>query len=241
MMPQTAKRQPLSCENCRKRKIKCSGERPFCQTCVRRGFSQTCFYLRQPIQTPSASNPDEVLQKLNRIESLLERQGHLLEQRYDLAPNAFSSNQDSQSQRQPSSLNSSPWNEVDAGHSDVADTKTVGAVLMYGSGYERFVPGIASADAEAVNELIQATSAPPMATGFPFADEAIPSPQALLDHLPPFRQRDQLKDIFFEVYSPECLKPWDTSVIGDAGPILGAEILKDEKMHVPLLPGSWRL
>ncbi|ETI28339.1 hypothetical protein G647_00788 [Cladophialophora carrionii CBS 160.54] len=73
---------------------------------------------------------------------------------------------------------------------------------MYGNGYERFVPGIASADAEAVNELIQATSAPPMATGFPFADEAIPSRQALLDHLPPFRQRDQLKDIFFEVYSP---------------------------------------
>ncbi|KIW73150.1 hypothetical protein PV04_01291 [Phialophora macrospora] len=202
MMPQPLKRQPLSCENCRKRKIKCSGERPFCQTCVRRGFSQTCFYLRQAIQTPPSSNSDEVLQKLNRIENLLERQGQLLEQRYDLVPNSYSSNQDTPSQRQPSSLNSSPWEEIEASHSEVADTKFVGTVLMYGNGYERFVPGIASADADAVNELIQSTSAPPMATSFPFNDESLPSRHALLDELPPSCQRDRLKDLFFEVFSP---------------------------------------
>lgn len=186
---------------------KCSGERPFCETCTKRGFSHTCFYLRQTVQMPSTSNSDEVLQKLNRIESLLERQGDLLERGLDAGPRSYPSHADTHSQRQPSSLNSSPWTEADAsqiGHPDISDAPPVGTVLMYGGGYERFVPGIASADADAVNELIQSSSTPALSTNFPFTDESRASRQALLETLPPFPQCDELKDIFFEVFSPVC-------------------------------------
>lgn len=184
---------------------KCSGERPFCETCAKRGFSHTCFYLRQTVQMqPNTSSSDEVLQKLNRIENLLERQSHLLEHRIESTPHSYSTNQDSMSQRQPSSLNSSPWTEADPGHLDTSDAPPVGTVVMYGNGYERFVPGIASADAEAVNELIQSTSTPPISTNFPFTDETSASRQALLDVLPPGRVCDELVDIFFEVFSPVC-------------------------------------
>jgi hypothetical protein len=116
---------------------------------------------------------------------------------------------------------------------------------MYGGGYERFVPGIASADADAVNELIQSTSAPPMSTNFPFNDESVPSRHALLDELPPCPQRDELKDLFFEVFSPVCFfavytmfpllplyeagvsQTRSTTVPGDMDSTLGFEILKE--------------
>ena len=157
------------------------------------------------MQMPPTSNSDEVLQKLARIESMLERQGHLLEHRFESTPQSYSTNQDSLSLRQPSSLNSSPWTEADASHLDGSDAPPVGTVLMYGNGYERFVPGIASADAEAVNELIQSTSTPPISTNFPFTDESSASRQALLDALPPGRQCDELTNVFFKVFSPVCI------------------------------------
>ena len=179
---------------------KCSGERPYCETCTRRGFSHTCFYVRQTVQGPPVSNSDEVLQKLNRIENLLERQGQFLEHRFDPVSNSYSSNQDNSSQHRPSSL--SLWTEVDAPYSETTDSLHVGTILKYGKGYERFVPGIATADADAINELIQSTSVPPTSTNFPFTDEAGVSRQALLEALPAPRQCDELKDIFFDVFSP---------------------------------------
>jgi hypothetical protein len=151
---------------------------------------------------PSTSNSDEVLQKLNRIENLLERQGQLLEHRFETAPASYSVNQDMVSQRQYSSMNSSPWTEVDATNLDPIDQNPVGTIVIYGQGYERFVPGVASADANAINELIQSTSASSISTNFPFTDEALASRQGLLEALPPFRQCDELKDVFFEVFSP---------------------------------------
>ncbi|KAJ9609125.1 hypothetical protein H2200_006896 [Cladophialophora chaetospira] len=151
---------------------------------------------------PPASNSDEVMQKLNRIESMLERQGHMLEHRLDVGPHSYSTHPDSLSQQQPSSLNSSPWTEADASHLDVPDAPPVGTVLMYGNGYERFVPGIATSDADAINELIQSASTPALSTNFPFTDESRASRKALLELLPLFHQCDELKNIFFEVFSP---------------------------------------
>ncbi|KIY01443.1 uncharacterized protein Z520_02995 [Fonsecaea multimorphosa CBS 102226] len=205
MAPQVDKRQPrvpLSCENCRKRKIKCSGERPFCDTCARRGFSHTCFYLRQNVQAAAGSSSDEVLQRVRRVESLLERQVYLLEQQHEPSPKSHESNQDILSHHPPSSVNSSPWTEVEVAPSDAATSTIVGTVLVSEGGYERFVPGLASSDADAVNELIQSASAPPMSSSFPFSSEALATRRALLEVLPPGRQCDELKDKFFEVFSP---------------------------------------
>ncbi|OQV03118.1 Fungal Zn2-Cys6 binuclear cluster domain-containing protein [Cladophialophora immunda] len=205
MAPQVDKRQPrvpLSCENCRKRKIKCSGERPFCDTCARRGFSHTCFYLRQNVQAPAGSSSDEVLQRVRRVETLLERQVYLLEQRLEPSPKSQSSNPDNLSQHQPSSANSSPWTEVEQNPPETAPSTIVGTVVVSQEGHERFIPGLASSDADAVNELIQSISAPPMSTSFPFSTEATATRRALLDALPPGRQCDELKRLFFDVFSP---------------------------------------
>lgn len=212
MAPQITKRQPLSCENCRKRKIKCTGERPACETCARRGFSHTCFYLRQSSQAPS-STCDEVLQRVKRVEALLERQMTLLEHhRFDGNATMSSSSQPDVLSQQPSSssLNSSPWTEVDVSNAHLTPTTSVntdssaGAVLTSAEGYQRFIPGLAASDAEAVNEMIQPTSTPALGTSFPFSTESTATRESLLHALPPDRQCEELKHIFFEVFSPVC-------------------------------------
>jgi hypothetical protein len=149
-----------------------------------------------------SSNPDEVLQKLNRIENLLERQGHLLEHRLDHSPNTHSSVHDHPSHRQLSSLNSSPWTEIEPSHLETTELPPAGSLHFYGNGYERFVPGIVVADGEVVDELIQSTSVPCVTTNFPFTEDLISIRQALLDSLPSFRHCDELKNVFFEVFSP---------------------------------------
>ncbi|OAL40103.1 hypothetical protein AYO20_00521 [Fonsecaea nubica] len=148
------------------------------------------------------TSSDEVLQRVRRVENLLERQVYLLEQRLEPSPKSNSSNQDTLSQHQSSSVNSSPWTEIEATPSETAPATNVGTILVSEGGYERFIPGLASSDAESVNELIQSASAPPMSSSFPFSAEALATRRALLDTLPPGRQCDELKDIFFEVFSP---------------------------------------
>ncbi|EXJ70226.1 uncharacterized protein A1O5_06294 [Cladophialophora psammophila CBS 110553] len=85
---------------------------------------------------------------------------------------------------------------------DTAPSTVVGTVLESEGGYERFIPGLASSDADAVNELIQSASAPPMSLNFPFSIDLPATRSALLAALPPARQCDELKNIFFEVFSP---------------------------------------
>lgn len=43
-----AKRIRQACEQCRRKKSKCSGERPVCSTCWR--LEQQCFYHGEPLQ-----------------------------------------------------------------------------------------------------------------------------------------------------------------------------------------------
>ena len=151
---------------------------------------------------------------MKRVESLLERQVHLLENRGETSPQSYSTNQDTLSQRHPSSLSSSsPWTDFEAAHSEASPSTVVGTILVSEGGYERFVPGLASSDADAINELISSPSGPPMSSNFPFSDDAHSSKQALLDALPPFRQCDELKDIFFEVFSPVSFSEFSLPVL----------------------------
>lgn len=204
MAPQVTKRQPLSCENCRKRKIRCTGEKPVCDTCSRRGFSHTCVYLRQSGQVSPFASSDEVLQTVKRMETLLERQVNMLEQHFDI-PSTSSSHQDVPSHRQPSSLDSSPWSEMEDLDLDKQGATIVGWILTSEEGYQRFIPSHPSSDAGAVNELIQSASNPAFSSSFPFSTELLGSKQSLLDALPPACQCEALKDIYFEVFSPVCV------------------------------------
>ncbi|KAI0441912.1 fungal-specific transcription factor domain-containing protein [Xylaria telfairii] len=71
--PQPQKRPPLSCTSCRARKLKCDKQDP-CRNCVRSG-SECVFPARKRIQRPRKTKNAELLQRLNRLESIVGRVG----------------------------------------------------------------------------------------------------------------------------------------------------------------------
>ena len=77
-----SKRLPVSCEPCRKRKIRCTRNRPPCDTCLRRGLGPAdCIYLGQPRHTLGHLNngdvsniaQEELFQRIRNLEDLLEK------------------------------------------------------------------------------------------------------------------------------------------------------------------------
>ncbi|KAI0548424.1 fungal-specific transcription factor domain-containing protein [Xylaria curta] len=70
---QPQKKPPLSCTSCRARKLKCDRQDP-CRHCVRSG-SECVFPARKRIQRPRKTKNAELLQRLNRLESIVGRVG----------------------------------------------------------------------------------------------------------------------------------------------------------------------
>ncbi|KAI1752180.1 fungal-specific transcription factor domain-containing protein [Xylaria castorea] len=70
---QQQKKPPLSCTSCRARKLKCDRQDP-CRNCVRSG-SECVFPARKRIQRPRKTKNAELLQRLNRLESIVGRVG----------------------------------------------------------------------------------------------------------------------------------------------------------------------
>lgn len=63
-------RQPVSCEPCRRRKIKCSRERAPCSTCRRRQCPESCIYLG----TKDVPEPNrELLARIDNLEDMLRK------------------------------------------------------------------------------------------------------------------------------------------------------------------------
>lgn len=67
------KKPPLSCTSCRSRKLKCDKESP-CGNCVRSG-TDCVFPARKRIQRPRKTKNAELLQRLNRLESIVGKVG----------------------------------------------------------------------------------------------------------------------------------------------------------------------
>ncbi|KAL7620523.1 hypothetical protein AAE478_009518 [Parahypoxylon ruwenzoriense] len=67
--------KPLSCTNCRARKLKCSREHP-CHHCVRSG-AECVFPARKRIRQPRRSKNTELLQRLSRLETIVGKVGGL--------------------------------------------------------------------------------------------------------------------------------------------------------------------
>ncbi|KAI2630214.1 fungal-specific transcription factor domain-containing protein [Hypomontagnella submonticulosa] len=65
--------KPLSCTNCRARKLKCSREHP-CSHCVRSG-AECVFPTRKRIRKPRTTKNSELLQRLSRLESIVGKVG----------------------------------------------------------------------------------------------------------------------------------------------------------------------
>ncbi|KAI0151664.1 hypothetical protein GGR57DRAFT_179136 [Xylariaceae sp. FL1272] len=67
------KKPPLSCTQCRARKLKCDKDSP-CHNCVRSG-SECIFPARKRVQRPRKTKNAELLQRLNRLESIVGKVG----------------------------------------------------------------------------------------------------------------------------------------------------------------------
>ncbi|KAI8629686.1 hypothetical protein F5Y19DRAFT_73912 [Xylariaceae sp. FL1651] len=67
------KKPPLSCTSCRARKLKCDKQDP-CHNCVRSG-SECVFPARKRIQRPRKTKNAELLQRLNRLETIVGKVG----------------------------------------------------------------------------------------------------------------------------------------------------------------------
>lgn len=76
-MNYTRKRALLACDFCRHRKRKCDGGRPRCSTCEE--SNADCVYKELPADRVEPSNPGAVVERLTRIEALLEEQSQRLD------------------------------------------------------------------------------------------------------------------------------------------------------------------
>ncbi|KAI1095824.1 hypothetical protein F5B19DRAFT_269275 [Rostrohypoxylon terebratum] len=72
-MNYTRKRALLACDFCRHRKRRCDGKKP-CSTC--RDSNADCVYKELPFERVEDSSPTAVIDRLARIETLLEHQSH---------------------------------------------------------------------------------------------------------------------------------------------------------------------
>ncbi|KAI1386410.1 uncharacterized protein F4822DRAFT_315724 [Hypoxylon trugodes] len=76
-MNYTRKRALLACDFCRHRKRRCDGKKP-CSTC--RDSNADCVYKELPFERVEDSSPTAVIDRLTRIESLLEHQSQQINQ-----------------------------------------------------------------------------------------------------------------------------------------------------------------
>ncbi|KAB5532610.1 hypothetical protein GE09DRAFT_371046 [Coniochaeta sp. 2T2.1] len=76
-MNYTRKRALLACDFCRHRKRKCDGARPRCSTCEE--SNADCVYKELPADRVESCSPSAVVERLTRIETLLEEQSQRLD------------------------------------------------------------------------------------------------------------------------------------------------------------------
>ncbi|KAH8434333.1 Zn(II)2Cys6 transcription factor [Aspergillus melleus] len=207
-MPQ---RLPLSCENCRQRKIRCFGSGVPCDTCLKRGVASTCHFKRnvERNKQPERLEASQVLllRRISDLESLLV-QNIELASTYHARPN--------EALRSPVSQNdlSQPLDEIaDNDVPILTDTSRitgnsarprhvqVGTIIESPSGHVRYMPHGTGRDPDVFHSLQGQSQSDAASSVFIFG-ETLPSRQSLLDTLPPFRHCDELLATFNQVFSP---------------------------------------
>ncbi|KAJ5811396.1 hypothetical protein N7474_007697 [Penicillium riverlandense] len=208
MPSEGTKRQPLSCENCRQRKIRCIGYGVPCDTCRKRGFALSCHFKRdiEPA-TRDTRNHDAQQVLLQRISTL----ENLLQQNIDLTAVSINSQQ-LHTLRSPVSDHNLPSS---AGHIAASPLsmstsnqtppprQKFGTLATSPTGHVRYIPYNTSPDSDLLDSLQDSIQPhPPTPEGFPFFSDMPTVHRSLLDMLPPSRQCDELVSIFLEVFSP---------------------------------------
>ncbi|KAF7165380.1 hypothetical protein CNMCM6106_001570 [Aspergillus hiratsukae] len=207
------RRLPISCENCRQRKIRCTGSGVPCDTCRRRGFTSSCHFKRdvEPFYADIQSNASQetLLQRISALE-------RLLQQNIDLTSASINSQQ-SHTLRSPVSdaesgisTDNRPVSCLSALTSDYVTPLRnaagipdhgLGTLITSATGHVRYIPSNISCDSTLLG-LFHEPIQPPAVSGFPFSFHSTTAHQSLLDMLPPSRQCGELISIFLDVFSP---------------------------------------
>lgn len=205
MPPHTQKRMPLSCEPCRRRKIRCFGSEVPCDTCVKRGRAAGCHFLKEVCNTtPDRVVTDETnrtLQaRLSRIESLLETQISLTTaSQQKLRP---------QEPQEPSpglSPSSDLLSNTERRHRPLPGLPVTGRLIHSPSGHVRYVSRNCGSDINDTalhDELSQSINAAQSSNFDIFFSDSSATVDSILDLLPPLSHCDRLKTVFLEVFSP---------------------------------------
>jgi len=206
-------RQPVSCEPCRHRKIKCSRTKPTCETCVRRRCSERCVYknVREgDSQVPAPSSNDELLNRISNLEQLLRKHtGADIPGRlggYSAMPSPpTETGRDSQFSPE-SSLSESLHQPYS---SDYQSPLSGGVLTSSSSGNVRYEPRpsqwtsiLANTNLSIETPSLDDQEDTILDCGFPFTGAPASSSDELLALLPPTQQCDYLKNQYFAVFSP---------------------------------------
>jgi hypothetical protein len=211
-------RQPISCEPCRHRKIKCSRTRPSCETCRRRGCVDRCVYKgsrdSEPLMSGGTLNGnEELLSRISNLEKLLQKHTgtdipngdghHGVTSSMLSPPTDFGQNSHLSPESLTSESSSHPY------PSDYSSSQRIGVLTSTVNGNVRYEPKSSQWTSVLANTNLSLNT-PSMEDpdetgstfGFPFTTSAVSSIDTLLALLPPMQQCDYLKDRYFTVFSP---------------------------------------
>jgi hypothetical protein len=143
-----SKRLPISCEPCRKRKIKCPRDRRPCQTCTRRGLhADECIYLGRPrlsseqaLGATDGGVQQELLDRIRNLEDLLQKQiGSQMQQSRNspVSPPSTVASSVTKSSAPPSEA---AVDSTSAGSALYYASGNVGCLKVDPSGHVRYVP-----------------------------------------------------------------------------------------------------
>jgi hypothetical protein len=210
-------RQPVSCEPCRYRKIKCSRNRPICDTCRRRGCVDRCVYRGArdgDLAAIGNSSNEELLERIGNLEELLRKHtGAVIPVRQEggdvtssipsppveqvhtsqLSPESFIT--DSSSNR--TFVSDHPWSR-----SQGVLTSTPSGDVRYELRSSQWTSVLANTHLSISTPSLDDQDESGIASGFPFSSDGPVSVDDLLSLLPPMQQCDYLKNQYFTVFSP---------------------------------------
>lgn len=211
-------RQPISCEPCRKRKIRCSRNRPPCDTCKRRNVQDRCFYMADRDEShtvQSNTSNEELLNRISNLETLLAKQSS--SQAFEMGSGNYNSNMISPPSESGQIDRLSPASVI----SDISSPSTaavqehpvsygIGALRTTGDGNVRYEPNSSQWTSILANTSLS-ISTPSIididvgsltTNSFPFSHGPVVPFDDLLPILPPTQQCDYLKHKYFSVFSP---------------------------------------
>ena len=203
-------RQPISCQPCRRRKIRCARNAAPCDTCQRRGCASSCFYENEPTPEPTIGLDDSIPgakgSSGDSTEALVARV-HALENIVRQHMNGQPASM--QEVITPPSTNETPNSEGFGMRNSIetlssisySTSADVGSLDTSHDGYVTFRPGRSHSQTSPVGpEQPGGYKQCDFMGGFPFGNIASTRAE-LLAFLPPERQCNALLDVYFRVFS----------------------------------------